>query len=408
MNQKFSKSEITTPSNIQTNKRGSGLESLLHSEHIVTIEKMAVGGSGVARIAVGEKSVVIFVPYAAPSDQLKIKIISVEKNFLQGEIVDIISAAPSRRTAPCEYFGRCGGCLWQHIDETEQLAQKELILTDLFKKFLPATKFILSKSISTPENLGYRNRIQLKQLGSKVGYFKHESHEIVEINNCLIAEKSIQTYIPQFINKLKPSEKLKKFEIKLLPENKVEHYPVGEFGEGLAFSQVNRFVNELLVDKVVSIAAELKPNVITELYAGSGNFTFALADKLKNVLINAVELSSALTKAAVERIKNEKKHKQITFFTTKSEIYCRTTSALSEDFILLDPPRSGCDPEVISILADKKPAAILYISCHPVNLARDLQSLVPHYNIAELQIFDMFPQTDHFETVCLLTRISSN
>ena len=248
-----------TDKNSTTQKRGSDLESLLHSEHIITVEKMAVGGSAVARIAVADKSVVVFIPYGAPNDELKIKISAVEKNFLNGEIIEIIKAGSGRRTAACEYFGRCGGCLWQHIDESEQVLQKELILKDLFKKFLPAVEYNLLPTVSTPEKLGYRNRIQLKQMGQKIGYFKHESHDIVEINNCLISETALQNYIPTFKTKLRPSEKLKKFEIKINQTGGVEHYPVGEFGEGLAFSQVNRFVNQRLVETVTGLAQKLNP-----------------------------------------------------------------------------------------------------------------------------------------------------
>ena len=390
---------------LKKNKRGSELESLLHSEQIVTVEKMAVGGSAVARLSVGEKTVVVFIPYGAPDDRVKIKITAAEKNFLKGEILEIITAGKARRTAPCEYFGQCGGCLWQHITDDEQLLQKELILKDLFKKFLPTTDYILSKSVTTPEKLGYRNRIQLKQIGTKIGYFKHESHDIVEINNCLIAESEIQNYIPALKTKLRPSEKLKKFEIKINQSNQVEHYPVGEFGEGLAFSQVNRFVNEQLSKSVVELVQTINPATITELYAGSGNFTFPIATVLPRTAIDAIELSSELTKNAVERLKTEKKHKQISFFTTKSETYCNTSTRLSNEFVLLDPPRSGCHADVISKLAEKKPSAILYISCHPVNLVRDLQPLTAFYKITHLQIFDMFPQTDHFETVCLLKLI---
>jgi 23S rRNA (uracil1939-C5)-methyltransferase len=387
------------------NKRGSELESLLHSEHLVSVEKMAVGGSAVARLSVNEKLIVVFIPYGAPDDQLKIKITAIEKNFLKGEIIEVLSAGKSRQTPVCQYFGRCGGCLWQHIDYDTQILQKELILRDLFKKFLPSVEYVLSDSISTSEKLGYRNRIQLKQIGKKIGYFKHESHDIVEIDNCLIAETEIQNYIPLLKQKIRDSEKLKKFEIKINQSNQVEHYPVGEFGEGLAFSQVNRFVNQKLIETVVRLVKQISPLKITELYAGAGNFTFPIAESLPQTTIDAVELSSELTKNAVERLKAEKKHKQIIFFTTKSEIFCTTSHRLSTDFVLLDPPRSGCHSDVILTLAEQKPSTILYISCHPVNLVRDLQGLSPFYQIQYLQIFDMFPQTDHFETVALLRRI---
>ncbi len=203
---------------------------------------------------------------------------------------------------------------------------------------------------------------------------------------------------------MRPTQSLKKFEIKINQNNQVEHHPVGEFGEGLAFSQVNRYVNDLLVKKIVALVSEKNPVLLTELYAGSGNFTFSLATQLPNCRINAVELSSTLTKIAVERIKSEKKHKQITFFTTKSETYCRTSAELSTQFVVLDPPRSGCDADVMAVLSVQKPQTILYISCHPVNLTRDLQGLISNYKISYLQIFDMFPQTDHIEAIIVFRR----
>jgi 23S rRNA (uracil1939-C5)-methyltransferase len=170
-------------------------------------------------------------------------------------------------------------------------------------------------------------------------------------------------------------------------------------------------VNELLVQKTIElVSAALKDrpdDIITELYAGAGNFTFALAEKLPKNRIEAVELNHQLTSAAAEIIKAKKMIKQVTFFTTKSETFANNR-IMSSDLILLDPPRSGCHSDVIHRISEVKPKHLVYISCHPTMLARDLSLFIkksPDYKIQHLQIFDMFPQTDHFETLCVLERI---
>lgn len=404
--------KITPQANHETTKRGSQLESLLHSEHVVTIEKMSIGGDGVARIPVLDRTVVVFVPLSAPQDELKIIITRAEKTFLFGSIVEILKPSPFRREPPCSYANSCGGCSWQQFTEAEQVHQKELLLTELFKKFLPEVKYTLLPTITSDKNFGYRNRIQLKHLGDQLGYFKPNSHDIVAIKDCLIAEAPIRTKITDLVKILKPVNELKKYEVKINQDGQVEHYEIGSHGEGLAFSQVNNSVNNLLVNETLKQIQALLPEdfsgLLTELYAGSGNFTFVLAEAFKKMRIEAVELNHRLTKAAVEVVKAKKLIKQVTFFTTKVETFVYHQS-LSNEIVFLDPPRSGCLPEVIERISEKNPKFLVYISCHPTMLVRDLALLFktkPHYQVKHLQIFDMFPQTDHFETLCILSRNS--
>ena len=385
-------------------KRDSALESLLHSEHTITIEKLAVGGSGIGRIDFQDKKLVVFIPKSAPEDQVRVRITHVEKNFLNGEIVQIVKPSPFRREAPCVYFKDCGGCSWQHIDEKHQIEQKELILKDLFKKFLPEQKYELLPSIVGAQKFEYRNRIQLKQFGKQLGYFKPESHDLVDIDDCLIAEAPLRDWLKTNKSKIRPSDKLRKHELKINADGKVEFYPIGAQSEGLSFSQVNRFVNASLVEATVNLAKETQPKSLTEFYAGSGNFTFPLAQISKDLQIDAIELNPALTATAVEAVKSQKLHKQIRFYTTKSELF-PLRNTMSADLIMLDPPRQGCEKSLLVKIAERKPKYLLYISCHPVSLVRDLQVLNQngfHFEMRHLQIFDMFPQTDHFETLCLL------
>ncbi len=203
-----------TPQVNESNKRGSGLESLLHSEHIVTIEKMSIGGDGVARIPVLDRTVVVFIPKSAPQDELKIKISQTEKTFLFGEIIQIIKPSPFRRDPPCPVALDCGGCSWQQFAESEQINQKELLLKELFKKFLPDVKHDLLPTITSDKNFEYRNRIQLKHFQNKLGYFKSNSHDIVPITDCLIAEPPIRAKVAELVQTLKPTVELKKYEIK--------------------------------------------------------------------------------------------------------------------------------------------------------------------------------------------------
>ena len=398
-----------TPQTNVPNKRGSHLESLLHSEHIVTIEKMSIGGDGVARIPVLDRTVVVFVPQSAPQDELKIKISQAEKTFLFGEIIEIINPSPFRRKPPCPVANQCGGCSWQHFTEAEQIHQKEILLKELFSKFLPEVTYSLCPTVVSDKVFEYRNRIQLKHLKDKLGYFKPNSHEIVPITDCLLAEPPIRAQIADLAQTLKPSAELRKYEIKINQDGKIEYYDIGSHGEGLAFSQVNNYVNKLLVDETIKQIKVLIPEdfsgIMTELYAGAGNFTFALIQAFTKMRIEAVELNHRLTHAAVEMVKVKKLIKQITFFTTQVENFA-FHHPLSNEIILLDPPRSGCLPEVIQRISEKNPKHIVYISCHPTMLARDIALLMktsPKYRIQHLQIFDMFPQTDHFETLCILS-----
>ena len=370
----------------------------------VKIEKLTVGGSGIARHHFLDRDIVVFVPLTAPEDHVHIKIISAEKTYLIGEVVKILQPSRHRRQPPCVVAEICGGCSWQHVVESEQVGQKELIFTDLFNKFLKDVPYDLQPAVTGKKQFNYRNRIQLKHLGNALGYFKKGSHDIVDIDSCPIADEKINEFIPQLKKQLNLSNLLKKYELKINSDGKFEHYPIGEGGEGLSFAQVNSEINDLLVEKTVSEIKLRNPAQITELFAGAGNFTFPMIQALPSTSIMAVELNNQLTKHAVEKVKKLKIQKRLSFFTADCIQYCKTMP-LSKDLVLIDPPRSGCDRTILEKIATTKPKTLVYVSCHPVNLVRDLaylQKLGYSFIIKYLQVFDMFPQTDHVETLVVL------
>ncbi len=399
------KKNFSTSGFSKIEKRDSDLESLLHSEHVVHIEKMAIGGNGVARIQYKEKSLVVFVERVAPHEKAKIKITAIEKSFLKADLIEVLTPSPFRRLAPCIYFASCGGCSWQHFSEDEQLRQKENILNELLRKFLPQSTYHLESSVASDLTFNYRNRIQLKQLNNKLGYFQKNTHDIVDIDACLIADSKISEQIPILKSKLKPTAEIRKYELRLNQEHKFESYRIGDSGEGLAFSQVNNAVNAKLVQAVVEIVSAENPDFLSELYAGSGNFTFSLSTQLKNLKIESAELNSELTTYAVKQIFKLNLQKRLLSFTADCDDFVQRRP-LSNEFILLDPPRAGCSEIVVQKVAESGAKNLIYISCHPVNLARDLKRLLAiesKYKIKRLQVFDMFPQTDHFETLVWLS-----
>ena len=403
------------------------LKSLIGQKFDVKIEKLAVGGSGIARHHFIDRDIVIFVPLTAPEDHVHIKIVSVEKTFLIGEVDKILNPSRHRRDPPCRVANICGGCSWQHIVESEQIGQKELILTDLFNKFLKDVPYELTPAVVGKKQFNYRNRIQLKHFGNALGYFKKGSHDIVDIDFCPIADEKINEFIPQLrrqLNELfksqlndqpkaklnsdlKKSDQIKKYELKINSDGKFEHYPIGENSEGLSFAQVNSEINDLLVEKTVNEIQKRNPTQITELFAGAGNFTFPMIHALPSAVIKAVELNPQLVKHAVEKIKSLKIQKKLSFFTADCIQFCKTMP-LSSDLIMIDPPRGGCEKVILEKIAMTQPKTLVYVSCHPVNLVRDLaylQKLGYSFAIKYLQVFDMFPQTDHFETLCIIEKI---
>lgn len=388
-----------------TTKRDS-LESLLNSEHLVEIEKMAIGGDGVARIPFQDKSLVVFIGKSAPKDLLKIKITAVEKNYLNGIILEIVKPGNSRREPPCVYANQCGGCSWQQITDEEQIIQKELLLKELLKKFLPLMTYNLLPTVRSPKSFHYRNRIQLKRQNNLLGYFEEKSHNIVDVDTCLIADPRISNEIPKLKQSLKVTSELIKYELKISEDNVFEYHRIGDKGQGLSFAQVNTEMNTLIQNHILGLVTAINPKTISELYAGAGNFTLELAKKLTATQIEAVELNPELTAAAVKKLTQLNLQKRLSFFTTDCDSFVKRRP-LSSDLILLDPPRLGCTDSVIEKIAATNTKNLLYVSCHPVSLMRDLQKMrlaEAGYAIASLQIYDMFPQTDHFETVVLLTK----
>lgn len=378
-----------------------------HSQIQVKIEKMAIGGAGIAR----HDGLVIFVAQAAPGDELLVEITTKKKNFAEANIVQIIKPGPSRRDTPCAVANVCGGCNWQHITEKEQRHQKESLVLETLKKFNPQVEFQYLPIQESPRVFRYRNRIQPKFNNGKFGFFARNSHDIVAINDCLISEEALTAKFPEVISWVqeKKSKETLRMEMYISDKEEVRYGLITDEDDGIGFSQVNRFQNEDLLRTALDWAKKDNEGIdytqVFDLYAGSGNFTFPLLEQFKNSEIIAVELNSIL----VERGRALNKNKRLRYFLSDVESYLKRASIAQNDLVVLDPPRAGASEYIMRALASAKPKKIIYISCHPVSLARDLkwffewnQKFGHNYRLSRVQAFEMFPQTDHVETIAEL------
>ena len=348
----------------------------------VTIQDMAFGGDGVAR----HEGRVIFVPMAASGDRLNVRITGVKKDFARAEITGLLQAGPGRCEPKCPYFGLCGGCQYQHLDYETQLVVKEKQLRDVLERIGGITAPEIKGFLRSPQAYGYRNRISVHHENGKIGYRGCDGRTLVEIQECAIASVEVNRKLRHLLSK--PGTR--------------EHYSLRESdipNEG--FYQVNRFLLEPLRD---AVAAEVTPGVplVLECYGGSGFFTAAYADRTARII-----LAESNPKLVQEARKTMPGHVEI--HEEESETVLAgwiNNPGLPGMEIIVDPPREGLSPVMRQLLADMNAQKLIYLSCNPSTLARDLKELSPAWKPLHFQPIDLFPQTAHFEclAVCVPRR----
>ena len=360
----------------------------------IKIDNIAFGGEGVGRI----EDFVVFVPLVIEGEEVKAKIIEVKKSFARGELVKIIKPSKIRINAECEYFGDCGGCQYQHISYDEQLKIKQKQITDLFNRIGGFSQDKVAPVIACPQKFNYRNRILIRsQWNGKakkllVGFRKRNSHWVVEINDCKIAEPALNKQIPE-VRENPPKRGGIKINLRVTPED----WSVPDH----SFFQTNFFILPKMVDQVRKIFKSNDSEYLIDTYCGVGFFAIELANLTKQFV--GVESDKLAIKAAQENA--------IKFGATNGEfIDGRTEDLLPEllkkfspnkTSVILDPPRKGCAPSAIEQLRKVKPSQIIYISCHPATLARDLNILCSEgvYKLERVYPIDMFPHTQHIECI---------
>ena len=380
----------------------------------IKIERIAFGGEGVGRI----DNFVIFVPFAAPEDELEIEITHRKKNFARGKILKIIKASPSRVKPLCNYYESCGGCCYQHISYEQQLEIKKRQVEEAFVKIGRIHAPPVSTAVASSPGYHYRGKAQFHQrispTGPQLGFLDISGSKMADIKRCEIMEETINEKIGRLReNAFSRNEKdtrltiwsnlpdeptCKKGQIRRVVKGK--EFLVSSDG----FFQNNLFLTEAMVDEVCLMALSGKLNTVLDVYCGCGLFSIFLAPFAKEVFgieLNPKAVKFAQINAEKEKIRNVKFICGDAGDELLKMKYLTLSGAL--DVLIIDPPRIGCSKSVLEAIASLQPQRLIYVSCNPVTQARDVNLLKESgYKLLRLLPFDMFPQTQHIEVIALL------
>ncbi|EGT3619669.1 TPA: 23S rRNA (uracil(1939)-C(5))-methyltransferase RlmD [Clostridium perfringens] len=450
-----------------------------NKEYIFDIISQGYEGEGIAKI---DNKYPIFIEGALKGEKVKVRIVKVNKNFAYGKLMEVLEASEERVNPPCAIYKRCGGCKLQHASYKAQLDFKWDRVKDCVSKIGKLDPSIVKYPLGMEEPWRYRNKVQLP-IGLingevKIGFFAPRSHDIIDMESCLIQDeigdkvvKLTREWIEKFNirpynvdgeydekgivrhimirrgfttnevmvvlvtngEKLPHKEEFVDLMVKNIPgiksiiqninskktnvilglesktlwgEDTISDY-IGDFRfniSPLSFFQVNPIQTEVLYGKALEYANLTGNEEVFDAYCGTGTITLFLSQRAKKVY--GVEIiPQAIDNAWINA--KENKVENVEFFVGESEVVIPDliNKGVKADVVVVDPPRKGCDKKLLDAITNIDAKKIVYVSCDPSTLGRDLKVLEDNgYKTLEVQPVDMFPNTSHIETVALICR----
>jgi tRNA/tmRNA/rRNA uracil-C5-methylase (TrmA/RlmC/RlmD family) len=298
--------------------------------------------------------------------------------FDRAELRKVLRSSAERVESLCPYFGRCGGCDYQHIAYNHQLELKRHQVSDLVKRVGGLSDVSVSPVIPSRNPYGFRNRITVHAEQGRIGFFAKNSRNVVDVERCAIA-------VPEV------NEKLKQLRKDGLRDG--SHRTLRENGVPLTFTQTNAFV---AFELLAYISTRLGGQVLLDAYCGSGFFGHALAGRFQKVI------GLDWNKHAIVSAKAIAESNEQYICANVADTIASVLREHHPETVILDPPADGIEKRVADALAATGPERLIYISCNPATLARDLSRLRERLEVRSVQPFDMFPQTAEIETVAVL------
>jgi len=380
------------------------------------IRDTAYGGYGVGTLEDGR---VIFIPHTVEGDIVTFKITEDKAKLVYGEVIDIISPSKMRGESYCKHIGTCGGCVFGHIEYEHQLAIKKGFVISALER----NKIEFPEPTVVPcDYKEFRNRATFRIYNGQIGFYKFKTNDFIPIDECPVIKRSIiekakelakdvkgKSYV--YVTENEKGEALARTEYLLKSKYsfiglKTRDLAIGRKHVGYdtrygtfyvgfqSFLQGNRHISNVLQDFVFEHA---EGRLGVELYCGAGYLTLPLARKCEK--IEALE-----SYAPSIRLAEKTKLKNVQWFVALSE-QIHTMGKRSVNMILADPPRTGMEKEVCKFIKESGAEKVIYISCDPNTLARDISRLADNYKIEKMQICDMFPGSYHVETMVLLNKV---
>jgi 23S rRNA (uracil1939-C5)-methyltransferase len=438
----------------------------LYKSNIINtkIEKIIYGGSGLATF----DGIKVFVPHSAPGDFVQIKITEKKSNYYVAEIKKIVEPSLMRILPPCPYFKQCGGCDFQHVDYQSQLSiKKDFAIESLSRIGHTHLSDTLLITPSSPFRYRNKTQYPLAGRPLKIGYYRQLSHHVIDIEQCLLhpqifdnlrlAIKELIVQVKETIyNEVKHSGNLRHIVIRQgvntgeilltyvtrtpkISEDLFKHLPqkfsniVGIthninpdktnriLGDKNRILFGNDYFHEKILDKTfkISTTAFFQVNTnqaenmvkklreyigsgeqVLDLYCGVGMLSIMISDLAQK--ITGIEISKRAVRDAIENLKINNIN-NIQYIAAPVEVVIRNYQNI--DIVILDPPRKGCSDNFLNNIIRLKPKKIIYISCNPTTFARDLAILNrSNYHLDQFELFDMFPQTYHVESIAKIVQ----
>jgi 23S rRNA (uracil1939-C5)-methyltransferase len=373
----------------------------------VEIEKLLPGGLGLAH----SEGITLMVSLSVPGDRLKVKVYKQQNDIAFASPVEILSKGAGRTEPLCTYFGQCGGCNLQQLTYSAQLEAKLEIVKDCLKRIGQMEPPDSLEIVPSPNPFQYRSRARFRYNREKraIGFYAPQSNNLVDISVCPVLKPELQEKFLEIRRNL-PSFEKETGEIQAIAGNcgVTLHPSDTESSEQVitvcgnnyhvnadSFFQTNL---ELLPQMLQEAVQDLSGNSAIDLYSGVGLFTLPLAKKFKKVY--AVESNRSAVDYSKINLKEAGLGNVDVFCEMTGNWLAKQTKMDELDLLLLDPPRVGADNLTIKGITDLNPKRIVYVSCDPATLSRDLRKLRNvGYEIVRMRAFDMFPQTHHIETV---------
>ena len=358
------------------------------------IEDIAFGGKGVAR----EQGKAVFVPYTIEGELVSAEIVREKKQFAEADLVEVKQSSPNRVTPECPYFGRCGGCAYQHIDYEHQLAIKWPQLRGALQRIGKLKDVPMRPIIPSPRQYAYRNRITVHAQDGVIGFFRRDSHRLIDIECCPISREQVNRALA---------------ELREQKHVRDGHYTLRSASEPRVFSQVNDEVAQALRHLIVDL---VPPNqdLLIDAYCGAGFFAKVLLDKFERVIgidWDRFAITTAKQNASEKEIyiagDVEQELQQVGAVHLNrpargNDMSTRRLRSIAPTTIIIDPPATGVTEGVRKAITDLAPETLIYVSCNPPTLARDLKDLHEKFVIESVTAFDMFPQTAEIEVLAHL------
>lgn len=346
------------------------------------IQDVAFGGKGVAR----DQGKAVFVPFTIEGELITAKIVREKKQFTEAEVIELLEPSPHRVAPECPYFGRCGGCSYQHISYEHQLELKGKQVEQAMRRIGRLSEPSMRPIIPSPLPYGYRNRITVHAEDNVVGFYRRDVHQLMDIESCPIAARAV-------------NEALARLRAGRARDG---HYTLRAHAGPRVFAQTNDAVAEALADLIAgTLPREAK--LLIDAFCGAGFFTKRLGPQFERVV--GIDWDRFAIEAAQKDAGANEAY--ISGDVTTELGWLLQQSDLASTALIVDPPATGLSAEMRRAILETPPHTMIYVSCNPPTLARDLAELQQRFAVISITPLDMFPQTAEIEVVVHLRENSA-